>query len=225
MQSTPTAGGDATDPACESGGLGEGDMTDASDADNVQDENGTDDAAEGDTEAGTRDQGDDAADAATPGQLIEGQDLLPRATITVEQAVAIAIGAAQGTLGSVDLKASEGVLVFEVTIGDNEVAVNAADGTVVSVQTQDDDEQDNGCDNEAQVAPDTLDNGKELLSQATITVEQAITAAQGAATGTLGEVDLDVRNGTLVFTVGIGDQDVHVDAATGAVIDITSGEE
>jgi uncharacterized membrane protein YkoI len=63
-----------------------------------------------------------------------------------------------------------------------------------------------------------LDDGKALLPQATITEQQAIAAAQGAATGRLNEVDLEHVAGKLVFNVDVGSHDVKVDAATGEVV-------
>jgi hypothetical protein len=75
-----------------------------------------------------------------------------------------------------------------------------------------------GIDDEAQVAPGTIDDGKELLPQAKITLEQAIQTAQNSHPGKLGEVDLEHYKGQLVFNVDMGDQDVKVDATTGAVL-------
>src|SRR4051812_34466233 len=69
-------------------------------------------------------------------------------------------------------------------------------------------------------AASRLDDGKRLLSQATITEQQAIAAAQSAATGALNEVDLEHANGTLVFNVDVGDHDVKVDAGTGDVVSV-----
>jgi uncharacterized membrane protein YkoI len=43
-----------------------------------------------------------------------------------------------------------------------------------------------------------LDDGKDLAGQAAISEAQAITAAQGAASGALNEVDLELRAGRLV---------------------------
>ena len=99
----------------------------------------------------------------------------------------------------------------------------------------DDIEQECGDENEAddvneaedgdeRVSSGTLDDGKDLLPQARITVEQAITAAQGAATGPVGEVDLEHWQGKLVFNVDIGDKDVKVDAATGSVLSAASDD-
>lgn len=67
-------------------------------------------------------------------------------------------------------------------------------------------------------APGQIDDGAELLDQASITLEEAIAAAQGAATGSVGEVDLEMYEGRLVFNVDIGDYDVKVDAADGTIL-------
>ena len=112
-----------------------------------------------------------------------------------------------------------------------------------------------------------LDDGKDLLPQAGITIDQAIGAAQAAvanpnasdgdgetaddnddgvneadgehnddddvneadgenndspADGVVGEIDLEDYDGTLAFNVEIGDQDVKVDAANGAVLGMGS---
>jgi uncharacterized membrane protein YkoI len=66
--------------------------------------------------------------------------------------------------------------------------------------------------------PSRMDDGKNLLPQATITEQQAIAAAQTAATGALDEVDLEHRAGRLVFNVDVGSHDVKVDATTGQVV-------
>ena len=73
-------------------------------------------------------------------------------------------------------------------------------------------------DNETQVAPGTLDDGKDLLPQASISIDQAIAAAKTAASGDVGEIDLEHYQGHLVFNVDVGDQDVKVDAKTGDVL-------
>jgi uncharacterized membrane protein YkoI len=63
-----------------------------------------------------------------------------------------------------------------------------------------------------------LDDGKALLPQAKLTEQEAIAAAQGAASGALNEVDLEHVGGRLVYNVDVGDHDVKVDAATGDVV-------
>ena len=81
-----------------------------------------------------------------------------------------------------------------------------------------------GLDDEESLAPGSLDDGKDLLPQATITLEQAIAAAQASTPGALGEVDLEYFEGTLVFNVDVGNHDVKVDAATGQVIGTVSDD-
>ena len=73
-------------------------------------------------------------------------------------------------------------------------------------------------DGEARVAPGTLDDGKELLPKAKITIDQAVAAARTAATGDIGEIDLEHYQGRLVFKVDVGNHDVKVDAETGEVL-------
>lgn len=78
---------------------------------------------------------------------------------------------------------------------------------------------------DAVVAPaGTLDDGKDLLPEAGISIDEAIAAAQaavpGATSADIGEVDLEDFNGTLVFNVDVGDQDVKVDASSGDVLAI-----
>jgi uncharacterized membrane protein YkoI len=79
-------------------------------------------------------------------------------------------------------------------------------------------------DDEAQVAPGTLDDGKDLLSQAKISIDEAIAAAQSAQSGAVGEIDLEHFEGRLVFNVDIGDKDVKVDAGNGTVLSSNSDD-
>ena len=63
-----------------------------------------------------------------------------------------------------------------------------------------------------------LDDGKDLLPQAKISEQDAIAAAQRAASGALNEVDLEHYQGRLVYNVDVGPKDVKVDATTGDVL-------
>jgi uncharacterized membrane protein YkoI len=71
------------------------------------------------------------------------------------------------------------------------------------------------------VKPGSLDDGKNLRPQASITLDQAIASAQKAASGGLGQVDLEHYRGRLVYMVDVGDQEVRVDAANGDVVAIS----
>jgi uncharacterized membrane protein YkoI len=75
-----------------------------------------------------------------------------------------------------------------------------------------------GTGGSAPAAGSRLDDGKDLLGQAKVTEQQAIAAAQRSATGDLNEVDLEHRDGKLVWNVDVGSKDVKVDASTGDVL-------
>ena len=66
--------------------------------------------------------------------------------------------------------------------------------------------------------PGTLDDGKDLLPQTSVSLAAAIATAQQAAAGALGQVDLEHFRGGIVYMVDIGNQEVRVDAATGKVV-------
>jgi uncharacterized membrane protein YkoI len=69
--------------------------------------------------------------------------------------------------------------------------------------------------------PGTLDDGKDLLPQTNISLSTAVAAAQRAASGGLGQVDLEHFRGGIVYLVDVGDQEVRVDAANGKVVAIS----
>lgn len=98
--------------------------------------------------------------------------------------------------------------------GDDENGVDDAD----EEGDNDNGEECEDGDAEASAPSGTLDDGKELLPQASITLDQAIAKAQDAASGEIGEVDLEDYNGTLVFNVDVGSSDVKIDAQTGEVL-------
>jgi uncharacterized membrane protein YkoI len=74
------------------------------------------------------------------------------------------------------------------------------------------------------VKPGQLDDGKQYLSQTSITTAQAVAAAQRAEDGRLGQVDLAHAGSTLVYVVDVGDREVSVDARDGSVVGIAPRE-
>jgi hypothetical protein len=68
-----------------------------------------------------------------PGSLDDGKQYLPQTAITLSQAVASAQSAASGKLGQVDLADQGGRIVYVVDVGDREVSVDAADGSVSAI--------------------------------------------------------------------------------------------
>jgi uncharacterized membrane protein YkoI len=77
-------------------------------------------------------------------------------------------------------------------------------------------------DDGSYVKPGSLDDGKDLRSQASIPLRQAVAAARRSASGSLAQVDLEQYDGHLVYTVDVGDNEVHIDAAKGSVVGMTS---
>jgi uncharacterized membrane protein YkoI len=69
-----------------------------------------------------------------------------------------------------------------------------------------------------------LDDGKQYLPQAKVSEQDAIAAAQQAATGDLNEVDLEYYNGHLAWNVDVGSKNVKVDAGTGKVLDASHAD-
>jgi uncharacterized membrane protein YkoI len=77
---------------------------------------------------------------------------------------------------------------------------------------------------ETPVAAGTLDDGADLRPLAGISIDAAIAAAQGTASGPVGEVDLEYLGNVLVFNVDIGAHDVKVDASSGAVLSVDADD-
>jgi uncharacterized membrane protein YkoI len=69
-----------------------------------------------------------------------------------------------------------------------------------------------------------LDDGKQYLSQAKVSEQDAIAAAQSRASGPLNEVDLEQAGGKLVWNVDVGAHDVKVDAASGDVVSVAGDD-
>ena len=72
--------------------------------------------------------------------------------------------------------------------------------------------------------PGSLDDGKELLSQTKISLATAIAAAQRAADGNLGQVDLEHYKGAVVYMVDVGSHEVRVDATDGSIVAISPAD-
>jgi uncharacterized membrane protein YkoI len=163
----------------------------------------------------------------------------PTADLSKDEAAQIAIAAYPGTTANgVDLEEEDGRAVYEVNLSNGyEVEVDGNSGKILETEASDDghegddaDENDaddndsNGAENEVRVPNGTIDDGAELLPQAKITLEQAITAAQGAAQGDIGEIDLEYAGDRLVFNVDVGDKDVKVDATDGSIVSADSDD-
>lgn len=75
-----------------------------------------------------------------------------------------------------------------------------------------------GTSQQQDAATARIDDGDELLPLTEITIQQAISAAEVAAPGAIGEIDVEYFRDHLVFNVDVGDVDVKVDALDGSVL-------
>lgn len=166
----------------------------------------------------------------------------PTADLSKDEAAQIAIAAYPGTTAtSVDLEEEDGNAIYDVNLSNGyEVEVDGNSGKILETEASDDDHEGddaneneaddagdndaNGAENEVRVPNGTIDDGAELLPQAKITLDQAIAAAQGAAQGDIGEVDLEYAGDRLVFNVDVGDKDVKVDATDGSIVSADSDD-
>jgi uncharacterized membrane protein YkoI len=160
-----------------------------------------------------------AALAASDGDVIDGwrgDRLQAEAEITFEQAIAAAEEAAGGSADAneVELERLGDQLLYEVEVGETDVYVDAMTGEVVSVDP--DDDGADGDDDED--AGSGLDEGASLLPEAGVTREQAIEAAQTAAEGNVGEIELEREAGRLVYVVEVGASEVTIDANDASVL-------
>ena len=75
-------------------------------------------------------------------------------------------------------------------------------------------------DDGAYYQPGSLDDGKDLLPQTTVSLADANATAQRAGQGDLGQVDLEHFGDRIVYSVDVGSQEVRVDADSGLVVDV-----
>lgn len=68
------------------------------------------------------------------------------------------------------------------------------------------------------------DEAAALAPLAKISTDEAVAAATAEVPGDAGKVELDNENGSLVYSVEIGGQDVKVDAGTGVVLQVESDQ-
>ena len=80
----------------------------------------------------------------------EQASLQAKAKITAEQAKTIAFGKVPGTVTDIQLEDENGVPVYEVTIGIQEIKVNAVDASIVKIEKSDSEngEHESGNQNE-----------------------------------------------------------------------------
>ncbi len=95
--------------------------------------------------------------------------------------------------------------VFAAALG---VTLAVAMIAVLSVQTVFGDESDSG----------RLEEGRELVSEASISVDEAISIAESEAAGRAEDIELERQGTRLVYEIEVGETDVYIDADDGSVL-------
>jgi uncharacterized membrane protein YkoI len=120
-------------------------------------------------------------------------------------------------------------------VANTEVAVDSQTGSTAATDTNTDaveyedatddndavenENENEDCDTKTQSDVPFIDDGSELVSEATISLDAAIATAQTAASGPLdNEVDLERQGDRLVYEIEVGDTEVMVDAQDGSII-------
>jgi uncharacterized membrane protein YkoI len=122
---------------------------------------------------------------------------------------------------SIELDDEDGRAVYEVELSNGyDIEIDGDSGQIIERDGPDGDDDTDDDRNEA----GTLDDGAGLTSEAALTLDEAIAAAQAAAEGTLGDVELEYHGDRLVYEVEIGNQDVIVDAIDGSIVRIVNDD-
>jgi hypothetical protein len=156
-------------------------------------------------------------------RLTSAQEPSPTPSVQTSDLQDEADDAAEGAVKGPDTDA------IEEQVGPEDEADDAAEGAVKGPDTDAIEEQVGPQDEVGDVGEETalagqIDDGADLLPQASVTLDQAIAAAQSAASGDVGEVDLEHYQGKLVFNVDVGDKDVKVDAMDGSIVAVDADD-
>ena len=137
----------------------------------------------------------------------------PELDLVVAQEIALQ-GYPGASVTSVALDRTDDALTFGIVPNTGvEVQVDATAGTVVS---------DHLLENATEKPTYVLAEGARLQSRATVSIGEAVVAAQGALpdAGSVRRIELEIEDGWLVDKIDFGRYEVYVDARTAAIVEI-----
>lgn len=159
----------------------------------------------------------DSAEPENTGQAPEGGKVdakavktQQRSKITLQEALQIAETTIDGKAYGVEREIEEGKAVIEVEISGKEVFVDAESGEIVAM----DDLYETGDREDLEEVNEAL----QLQPLAKTTIQEALEAAESFAGDQAHTVELENEDGNLVYEVGIGLQEIYVDAGNGQVL-------
>jgi len=143
------------------------------------------------------------------------------ADLSRDEAIAIAVAEYPGTNAiEVELDDDDGRVVYEIELSNGfDIEVDGNSGQILEHDGPDNDLYDDDRDDAGQ-----LDDGAGLLPEASISLEEAIAAAEAELNGKAGDVELERYGDRLVYEVEIGNQDVIVDANDGSIIRVVNDD-
>ena len=142
----------------------------------------------------------------------DAQDLGNHQTtkISLQEALAIAEAAVEGKAHAMEREVEDNIPIVEIELGDEEVLVDAESGEIILV----DNLREKGDPEDLEEIAEAL----ELQPLATITMQDALEAAERFAGGQAHTAELENEEGNLVYEVVIGLEEIYVDAGTGQVL-------
>ena len=137
----------------------------------------------------------------------------PELDLVVAQEIALQ-GYPGASVTSVALDRTDDALTYSIVLNTGvEVQVDATTGAVVS---------DRLLENATEKPTYVLAEGARLQSRATVSIGEAVVAAQGALpdAGSVRRIELEIEDGWLVDKIDFGRYEVYVDARTAAIVEI-----
>ena len=133
--------------------------------------------------------------------------------ISLEQAKTIALSTTEGVITEAVLEKKNGVSVYTIEITkdnqETEITINPTDGSVLSTET----------DTEEEITREDINS-----IQKTMTESKAGEIALSRVPGTVINIDIEKENGKILYNVevrdGNGIAEIEIDAETGAVLEV-----
>ena len=152
-------------------------------------------------------------------------------SLSEQEAVDIATAEANGTVGEVELESENGTPVYEVELvtangGETEVAVHADDGTVLEVETEDEESEMEDEESEMEDEESEMEDEESIApGNVSLSEQEAVDIATAEADGTVDEVELESEDGTPVYEVELvgansAETEIAVHADDGTVLEI-----
>lgn len=141
----------------------------------------------------------------------------PDADLSRDEAIEIAVAEYPDTRAiGVELDDDDGLAVYEIELSNGyDIEIDGNSGQILERDGPDDDDWDE---------PGRLDDDATLQAEAAISLDEAIAAAEGAADGTVHDIELDYHGDRLVYEVEVGHQEVIVDATDGSIIRVANDD-